>query len=85
MYVYSYSLHVSDSYVSIIRRINFIISIQTFVPESHLQREAYTGYHIDTINSPEDGHIGVRNMQRIEINIHAKELCVKLVIYKDYN
>ena len=25
-----------------------------------------------------------RNMQRIEINIHEKELCVKLVIYKDY-
>jgi len=24
MYVYSYSLHVSDSYVSIIRRINYI-------------------------------------------------------------
>jgi len=24
------------------------------------------------------------NMYRIEINIHEKELCVKLVIYKDY-
>jgi len=24
------------------------------------------------------------NMSRIEINIHEKELCVKLVIYKDY-
>jgi len=24
-------------------------------------------------------------MQRIEINIHEKELCVMLVIYKDYN
>jgi hypothetical protein len=23
-------------------------------------------------------------MQRIELNIHEKELCVKLVIYKDY-
>jgi hypothetical protein len=23
-------------------------------------------------------------MQRIEMNIHKKELCVKLVIYKDY-
>jgi hypothetical protein len=23
-------------------------------------------------------------MQRIEINIHEKELCAKLVIYKDY-
>jgi len=25
-----------------------------------------------------------RNMQRKEINIYEKELCVKLVIYKDY-
>jgi hypothetical protein len=25
-----------------------------------------------------------RNMYRIEINIHGKELCIKLVIYKDY-
>jgi len=40
---------------------------------------------IDTINSPDDGHIAVRNMWRIEINIHEKELCVKLDIYKDYN
>jgi len=38
---------------------------------------------IDTINSPDDGHMPARNMYRIEINIHEKELCVKLVIYKD--
>jgi hypothetical protein len=44
----------------------------------------YTRCHIDTINSPDDGHMAARNMQRIEINIHEKELCVKLVIYKDY-
>jgi len=25
-----------------------------------------------------------RNMYRIEINIYENELCVKLVIYKDY-
>jgi len=41
-------------------------------------------YRIDTINSPDDGHMAARNMWRIEINIHEKELCVKLVIYKDY-
>ena len=29
--------------------------------------------------------MAARNMQRIEINIHEKELCIKLVIYKDYN
>ena len=38
---------------------------------------------IDTINSPDDGHMCARNMKRIEINIYEKELCVKLVIYKD--
>jgi len=27
--------------------------------------------------------MAARNMYRIEINIHEKELCVKLVIYKD--
>jgi len=27
--------------------------------------------------------MAARNMLRIEINIHEKELCVKLVIYKD--
>jgi hypothetical protein len=28
--------------------------------------------------------MAARNMQRLEINVHEKELCVKLVIYKDY-
>jgi len=28
--------------------------------------------------------MAARNMWRIEINIYEKELCVKLVIYKDY-
>ena len=40
--------------------------------------------HIDTIHSPDGGHVAARNMSRIEINIHDKELCVKLVICKDY-
>ena len=36
------------------------------------------------VNSPDDGHVAARNMLRIEINIYEKkELCVKLVIYKD--
>jgi len=50
----------------------------------HLYRAIYTRCRIDTINSPDDGYMAARNMQRIEINIHEKELCVKLVIYKDY-
>jgi hypothetical protein len=43
----------------------------------------YTRCRIDTITSPDDGHMAARNMWRIEINIHGKGLCVKLVIYKD--
>jgi hypothetical protein len=35
------------------------------------------------VNSPDGGHMAARNMQRIKINIHEKELCVKLVIYKN--
>jgi len=48
----------------------------------HLYRVTFTRCCIDTINSPDDGHMAARNIQRIEINIHEKELCVKLVIYK---
>jgi hypothetical protein len=56
----------------------------TCTPNSHLYRVTCTRCRIDTINSPDDGHITARNMQRIEINIYKKELCVKLIIYKDY-
>jgi hypothetical protein len=58
--------------------------IQTSTLNGHLYRVTYTRCHIDTINSPDDGHMAARNIYRIEINIHEKELCVKLVIYKDY-
>ena len=58
--------------------------IQTCIPDCHVHRVAYTRCCIDTVNSPDDGHIAVWNMYIIEINIHEKELCVKLVIYKDY-
>jgi len=50
----------------------------------HLYRVTYTRCRIDTINSPDDGHMAARNTKRIEINIHEKELCAKLVIYKGY-
>jgi len=87
MYVYFYSLHVSDSYVSIIRRIivcQYEIwytsifldgrlvcmfgwnSIQTCIPDGHLHRVTYTICRTDTIDSPDDGHITVRNMSRIK-------------------
>ena len=58
--------------------------IQTCTPNSHLYRVRYTRCSIDTINSPDNGHMAARNMQRIKINIREKDLCVKLVIYKDY-
>jgi hypothetical protein len=48
-------------------------------PNIHLYRVTYNRC-IDTINSPDDGHMAARNMYRIEINIHEKELSVKFVI-----
>jgi hypothetical protein len=47
-------------------------------------RVTHTRCPTDTINSPDDGHMATQNMYRIEVNIHEKELCIKLVIYKDY-
>jgi hypothetical protein len=58
--------------------------IQTCTPNGHLYTVTYTRYCIDTINSPDNRHMAARNIYRIEINTHEKELCVKLVIYKDY-
>jgi len=57
--------------------------IQTCTLNSHLYTVTYTRCHTDTVNSPDDGHMAARSMQRIEINIQEKELCVKLVTYKE--
>jgi len=84
IYIYFYSLHVSGSQFSV-QVCDEICLIQTCTLNSHLYRVTYTRCRIDTINSPDDGHVAGRNMQRIGINIHEKELCLKLVIYKDYN
>jgi hypothetical protein len=46
--------------------------IQTCTPDDHLYKVTYTRCHIDTINTPDDGHVAARNMWRIEINIHEK-------------
>jgi hypothetical protein len=56
--------------------------IETCTPNGHLYRVTHTRCHTDTINSPDDGHMAAQNMYRIEINIHEKELGMKLVIYK---
>ena len=58
--------------------------IQTCTPDGHPYRVTHTRC-IDTINSPDDGHVAARNMYRIEINIHEKELCVRLVIYNGFS
>jgi len=73
------SLYVGDRLVC-----RFGCSIQTCIPDGHLQRVTYTRCHIDTIHSLDDEHICVRNVYKIEINIHEKELCIKLVICKKY-
>jgi hypothetical protein len=45
-----------------------LILVMVSTPNGHLYRVTYTRY-IDTINSPDDGHMAARNTQRIEINI----------------
>ena len=51
--------------------------IQTCTPNGLLYTVTYTRCHIDTINSPDDGHMGARNMNRIEIHIHEKGIVLK--------
>jgi len=58
LYVYFYSLHVSGSQVPVIRRINCINTSGI----CHSVQMTYTRCRIDTINSPDDGHVAVRNM-----------------------
>jgi len=49
-------------------------NIQTCIPDGHLHRLTNTRRRIDTINYPDDGHMAVRNMLRIEINIQEKRI-----------
>jgi hypothetical protein len=53
-------------YVTVYRR-PFVVQvwmslIQTYTPNGHLTRVTYTRCRIDTINSPDDGHMAARNM-----------------------
>jgi len=59
MYVYFTSLHVSSTHVLIIRRIS---CINTTSGVCHLHRVTYTRCRIDTTDSPDDEHMGARNM-----------------------
>ena len=59
-------------------------SIHTCIRDGHLRTVTCARCRIDTTDSPDDERVVARNMQSIEINIHGKEMCVKLVIYKNY-
>ena len=78
VYTYSFPLHVSSDYVSIIKRNNCIfatLGICHFawmtvwyaectpcIPDSYPHRITSTKCLIDTVISPDDGHIVARNM-----------------------
>jgi len=38
------------------------MQVGTCIPDDHLHRMTYTRCRIDTINSPDDGHIAARSM-----------------------
>jgi hypothetical protein len=59
-------------------------SIHTCIPDGHLLKVTYARCRIDKIDSSDDEHMVARKMSSIEINIYGKELCFKLVIYKNY-
>ena len=40
----------------------FGVQVQTCTPNGHLYRVTYTRCRVDTINSPDDGHMAARNM-----------------------
>ena len=59
--VHFFSLHVSSDYVPIISR-NSCISFQpAYQTATHTEKQV-TKCHINTVVSPDDGHIIVRNM-----------------------
>ena len=47
-------------------------SLVRSVPDSHLHRVTNTKCRIDTVISPDDGHIVARSMSRKEMNIPRK-------------
>ena len=59
--------------------------IHTCKPDGHLHRVTYSRCRTDTTDSPDDEHMVTQNMLSIEINIYGKQLCVKLVTYKNYD
>ena len=49
-------------------------TVLTCLPDGRSHAVTHTGYRIDTITSPDDGHMVARNMYRIEINLHEKSV-----------
>ena len=47
-------------------------------------RVTYTRYRIDTINSPDDGHMAARNVYRMEINIYEKMNCASSWLFTKF-
>ena len=56
--------------------------VPTCIPDNHPQRVTNTKCHIDTVISPDDGHIVARNTYRKERNILSKIVHQVGLIYK---
>jgi len=52
----------NDDVVPVFLNPKELSSIQACIPDGHLHTVTYTRCRIDTINSPDDGHMAVRNM-----------------------
>jgi len=50
------------------------------IPDGHPHGVTNTRCRVDTVTSPDDGHIVPENMYRIEMNIKEK-LCTRLVLF----
>jgi len=59
-------------------------SAHTCIPDGHLHRVTYARCRIDITDSPDDEHMVAQNMYSIEINTYGKEMCIRLVSYKNY-
>jgi len=57
--------------------------VRTDIPESHPHRVTNTKCRIDTVISPDDGHIVARNILRKEMNILRKIVHQVGFIYKE--
>ena len=82
----SYQITVSMRHLVFVTLCGWPPVMPSCIPDSHPHRVTNTRCRIDTVISPDDGHIVARNMYGTEINIQEK-LCTGLVsftrLYKD--